>query len=586
MPIGRIAILIVMLLTIVIGVMFAPIQVGGKSIYVVVNGNSMEPLYYRGDLVIVEAASDFRVGEIVTYQHPDIGMVIHRIIGRTPDGRWIFQGDNNNFIDPYEPSTDELLGRSVLHIPRAGAALMFIRQSPIIFTALLMAVPLIATTGAFFGKQRRNGRKRPAATTASATNSWRETTLAIIALVAMAAATLTGFAYTRQPTAMLNADVAYTQRGVFGYSAPAAPGIYDGEAAETGDPIFRRVSQRIQITFDYALESSETPDIAGSYAMLAEISLNNGWQRVITMVPAQEFSGAHIAMSGELDLDEVNAIVARFAEQTEIDVRQFSITIIPQVQISGVLADRVLEDQFAPRLRFIADPLQLTLVTDDGPDGKPLQPMRNGMLPRSITTTERLSLGGISLDVEAARQIGLIGLLLCILAAALVGVPLVRDAARDEATRIRLQYGMLIVEAQPGTAINTPYTILVATIADLAKLAERLGVVIVHETQPHARYVVYTDTLAYVYRGVGEQGMPERHAAPEMTVEAALAVLPDWESRFLTVLREKGIASEACRAVGISLEQAYRERAASATFAQAWAAARAEYMHQLKGGMP
>ena len=34
-------------------IIFAPMQFGGQVAYVIVNGNSMEPLYQPGDLVIV-----------------------------------------------------------------------------------------------------------------------------------------------------------------------------------------------------------------------------------------------------------------------------------------------------------------------------------------------------------------------------------------------------------------------------------------------------------------------------------------------------------------------------------------------------
>src|SRR5690349_16962017 len=88
----------------------APAQLGGQSTYVIVNGNSMEPVLHTGDLVILHTAADYQTGEIVTYRHPQIGTVIHRIIGRD-SGRYIFRGDHNSWIDDYRPSRDALLGK-------------------------------------------------------------------------------------------------------------------------------------------------------------------------------------------------------------------------------------------------------------------------------------------------------------------------------------------------------------------------------------------------------------------------------------------------------------------------------------------
>src|SRR6266511_2300871 len=108
-------------------VAFAPIQFGGQAAYVIVNGNSMEPLYHRGDLVIIRAQPDYQVGDIVTYRHPQIGPVIHRIIGRDVE-RFIFKGDHNDFIDPYRPVRAELIGKSWIYLPSVGKVLDQLRK--------------------------------------------------------------------------------------------------------------------------------------------------------------------------------------------------------------------------------------------------------------------------------------------------------------------------------------------------------------------------------------------------------------------------------------------------------------------------
>lgn len=90
---------LVLLLVAVAWIAVAPIQFGGQAAFVIVNGNSMEPVYHRGDLVIARQVFDYQIGEIVAYRHPQIGPVIHRIIGREDD-RFVFKGDHNTWIDP------------------------------------------------------------------------------------------------------------------------------------------------------------------------------------------------------------------------------------------------------------------------------------------------------------------------------------------------------------------------------------------------------------------------------------------------------------------------------------------------------
>src|SRR5580698_3453944 len=88
----------------------APTQFGGSATYVVTHGTSMEPRFHTGDLAIVRSQSSYHVGEIVAYHsHKLHTIVLHRIIGREGD-KYIFKGDNNNFIDPERPVESQLIG--------------------------------------------------------------------------------------------------------------------------------------------------------------------------------------------------------------------------------------------------------------------------------------------------------------------------------------------------------------------------------------------------------------------------------------------------------------------------------------------
>src|SRR5438128_1040476 len=99
--------------------LLAPAQLGGRLTYVIVTGNSMEPTLHYGDLALVRAAPSYQVGDVVLYRHPEVGTVIHRIIGRDGD-RFIFKGDHNSWTDSYQPSRDALIGALWIHLPAAG----------------------------------------------------------------------------------------------------------------------------------------------------------------------------------------------------------------------------------------------------------------------------------------------------------------------------------------------------------------------------------------------------------------------------------------------------------------------------------
>jgi len=73
----------------------------------------------RGDLAIIRKHDTYGVGDVVTYRHPRSAPSYHRIID-TAGSRFVFRGDNNDFIDPYRPVQSELVGELWVHIPEPG----------------------------------------------------------------------------------------------------------------------------------------------------------------------------------------------------------------------------------------------------------------------------------------------------------------------------------------------------------------------------------------------------------------------------------------------------------------------------------
>ena len=99
-----------LVLTVTLWIVLAPTEFGGQATYVIINGNSMQPGLHEGDLVILRQADSFVVGDIATYRSPDVGTVIHRIIDRRGE-QYIFQGDNNAWVDSYQPTQADLIGK-------------------------------------------------------------------------------------------------------------------------------------------------------------------------------------------------------------------------------------------------------------------------------------------------------------------------------------------------------------------------------------------------------------------------------------------------------------------------------------------
>ena len=122
------------------------VLIAAQHLNVVVSG-SMEPAFYRGDIVLVEKAdflginefnaSDVKVGDVVVYDAAWYDQpVIHRIIniidinGTT---MYVIKGDNNDSPDPYYVTSSQIKEKVVtvddnlVVIPKIGYLSLWLR---------------------------------------------------------------------------------------------------------------------------------------------------------------------------------------------------------------------------------------------------------------------------------------------------------------------------------------------------------------------------------------------------------------------------------------------------------------------------
>lgn len=99
-----------------------PTGLGGPVGLIWVSGTSMQPSMHTGDLAMTYRQDSYDVGDVVAFEIPGGGTVIHRIIEVEPDG-YRFQGDNRDFADPWVLGDEAIVGRRVFHLPHAGSVL-------------------------------------------------------------------------------------------------------------------------------------------------------------------------------------------------------------------------------------------------------------------------------------------------------------------------------------------------------------------------------------------------------------------------------------------------------------------------------
>ena len=122
------------------------VLLAAQHLNVVVSG-SMEPAFYRGDIVLVEKAdflginefdpNNVEVGDVVVYDAAWYDQpVIHRIINITDINgtkMYVIKGDNNNKVDPYSVTSDQIKEKVVTFndnlvvIPKIGYLSLWLR---------------------------------------------------------------------------------------------------------------------------------------------------------------------------------------------------------------------------------------------------------------------------------------------------------------------------------------------------------------------------------------------------------------------------------------------------------------------------
>lgn len=143
---------------------------GNEYPLVVVEGTSMQPTFYDGDLLLVRGVEDkhrVEVLEIIVFYEPRNRdrLIVHRVVNRTISSTTVeFQtkGDNNPTRDPWRVREADLVGVVIGRVPAVGSVILIIQSPSVkVFTAILL-IFLIAIN-VFYGekKQDKTSEKTP-----------------------------------------------------------------------------------------------------------------------------------------------------------------------------------------------------------------------------------------------------------------------------------------------------------------------------------------------------------------------------------------------------------------------------------------
>lgn len=111
---------------------------------VTVISGSMEPEISVGDYVIIKKPKkeDIQKGTIITFEQDGV-LVTHRVESVVSDGVYSTKGDANNTVDSQLVKFENILGTSVLVVPKFGKLLLWLRTIPGITSILVGTVLFI-----------------------------------------------------------------------------------------------------------------------------------------------------------------------------------------------------------------------------------------------------------------------------------------------------------------------------------------------------------------------------------------------------------------------------------------------------------
>ena len=489
-----------------------PVLLGGPTSYVMVSGLSMVPTLHSGDLAVLRRQGSYEKEDIIAFR-AEGAVVIHRITGGSAGEGYIVRGDNKDAPDLWRPKPDDILGKVWFYVPGGGRVFAYLRQ-PQRLAALVGGLAALSLFGGARVKQKRKrGGKMATRNGYGATGplpipAWAVAALSVLGLLALGLGAGAVLAY-RQPTAISQTveRVRFEHVGAFDYTVqaekstlypggvvgPIAAASSDPGAKTTPPPIYRKLARSVDVGYTYSLRAPLPPDVSGEIGFVVEVRAADGWTTTLESAPALPFAGPRASGRATVDFARVSSLVDTVEKETGVRSGSYTVAVVPTVRVRGRVGAEPIDETYSTTFSVKLDQARVT------PDAE-LTRAQPAKTSETVTREERVGLPGLALSVAAARQLGVAGAALCLAAfAALAGFFLLR-LGRDEAARIRARYGSLLVtvaqaDAKPGVRV-----VQVASMRDLARLAQQDGQIVFHQEEAGSdRYFVDKGEVTYQY---------------------------------------------------------------------------------------
>lgn len=485
----------IFVLTFIFWITIAPSQLGGFVTYVLIRGNSMEPGFRAGDLVLVREAPVYMEGDAIVYHNAEMGsLVFHRVVGMELD-RYVLKGDNNSWLDSYLPAQNEIVGKLWMRIPKLGTVVEWVR----IPLHLAILVSILGGVVVFDLFQKPSPQKKGNRPSFQPAGLAAETALYISAALVVCFLAAGVYAFTR-PLNRPAENIPYQQDGHYYYSATGTPGVYDTDTVRSGEPVFPKLTCFLNIGYTYNFSGNGVQSIGGTQKMYARImDEQSGWFRTIPLNSETVFTGTSYFTLATLDLCQVEALVNIVEQEAGLYQLVYRLEIIADTTVTADMKGNVITDSFSPALVFRYDKVHFYLA-ENKPGTNPLRASKAGLAGNATSLPNTISIFGAALPVWIARFFSLLGFSASLIGAVYSGVKVYRTASQSPDALIRLKYGSLLMDVAEQTPMPSGGVVDIASMDDLARLADRHGTMILHMQRNFLHYYfVQSNGATYRY---------------------------------------------------------------------------------------
>lgn len=366
---------------------------------------------------------------------------------------------------------------------------------------------------------------RPLARRLSMQSSLGRELVAFAALLAGVAVVLLVLPALHGRTRTVTESASYAEEGEFGYSAgELGKNVYDDNQLRAPQPLFRRLGDRLQVTYRYDVQST-APDLAleaghGWYSLRTELRQSNGWVRTFPVAEHQEFTGGGFTAASTLDLSTYADLIRRLEQETGFKSPTFRVRVVVESQFDGLFAGQPVSRPHEQVLDFSLNEVDLRLDRE----ASTLSHHGSGDVTFPVLQPRMLTVPVLGAQVTYARLPRLAAVLL-----GLAGLGLVVSAAAtwlasrgDRGAILPLKYESLVVDVDSIEEPRPARTVRLLNVDALFDIAQQYRLPVLRQRgRGGESYWVMAD-VGYVFV-VGSVAHLEAHEAPEAHASHAAA---------------------------------------------------------------